>query len=437
MSENDVFANTIFEPYWWGEAPRHWTNATELPKTADVVVIGSGYSGLSAALTASRGGMSVVVFEADVLGYGASTRNGGAVGETLRISFRNMVQKWGEQTAQSYYLGVREARQYLDHLIQDNDIECHYRKVGRFIGAHKPEDYQSLARDLEARKASIGFDAEMIPASQMQDIVGSDAYHGGRLIHSDGNLQPALLHSGLAQAAQTAGATIFDQTRVLAYERDGRGFRVKTSKGDIEAKQVIVATNGYTNRSVRGLAPWLSKRIIPIQSQIIATEEIDKNHLRRLIPESRQMGDTRKLHNYWRLSPDGKRLLFGGRAGATELNDRRRSASELRNQMLSVYPDLGGVGLSHAWAGFIAYTFDSLPHMASHQGVHYVGGCCGSGVAMQPYLGHQAALKALGRKEACNPFDTIHPTVPGYWGKPWFMPAVLLYFAWRDRQASK
>lgn len=430
LARPDIFWGEVkTSPYWWETAPRPDTTEVPLPKEVDLAIVGSGYAGLSAAITASENGLGTLVLEAGALGEGASTRNGGAVGETLRISFAAMIGKFGRDRAIAFYLGVREARTYLEHLIETVGIACHYGRVGRFIGAHKPQDYESLARDLEARRRAIGFEAEMVPQRETHRVIGSDAYCGGRLIHTDGNLHPALLHQGLVHRATATSVHIAAHTPVNGYAAEGNRFRVRTPRGEVLARHLIVATNGYTGRS----SPWLARRVIPIQSQIIATEVLPPATIDRLIPAQRQLGDTRKLHNYFRTSPDGTRILFGGRAGATETKDRFRSASALRAQMIDVFPELATVRITHAWAGLIAYTFDSLPHMAKHDGVHYIGGCCGSGVAMQPYLGHKTALKVLGRKEADTPFDIAYPTMIGYTGSPWFMPTVLMYFAWRDR----
>jgi len=430
LHANRIDSNSLsLDPYWWEAAPRRAYPVPQLPSRTDIAIVGSGYTGLSAALTLARAGRSVVVLEAHEIGYGASTRNGGAVGETLRHSYTTVVQTLGRERALALYAGVREARAYVEHLITTEGIDCHFTRVGRFIGAHRPADYEAMARDVEARKRDLGLDADMVAQTDTHNAIGSQAYFGGRIIHSDANLHPALFHHGLLERALGAGVVIAPQTPVAAVHRDGAQFSVLTSRGIIFAQRVIVATNGYTG----DVSGWLRRRLIPIQSQIIATEPLPRETIERLIPKGRQLGDTRKLHNYYRTSPDGTRIVFGGRAGADELGDRLKSAAQLRRQMLCIFPELAPVKITHAWAGFIAYTFDALPHMTQHDGINYSAGYCGSGVAMAPYLGHQTALKILGSPQASNAFDCIYRTLPGYTGTPWFMPAAVWILGLRDR----
>lgn len=430
MKAQEMYSSDAsLDPYWWDTAPLREIEPAHIGHELDVAIIGSGYTGLSAALTLARAGRSVTVFEAGRIGQGASTRNGGAVGGTLRISFATMLSRFGQQRAVALYTGVTEARGFIEQLIEREAIECHYARVGRFVGAHRPADYEAMARDLVARKRLVGFEAEMVPRAEMQHVIGTNVYHGGRLMHGDGNLHPALFHRGLLDRARAAGAVVASETPVLAVRRERERFELALEGRTVMAREVIVATNGYTGK----LAPWLARRLIPIQSQIIATEPLPAHTIERLIPQRRQMGDTRRLHNYYRTSPDGTRILFGGRAGAGELDDRRVSGLHLRAQMIDIYPELAGVQVTHAWAGFIAYTFDALPHLTVEDGIHYAAGYCGSGVAMAPYLGHKIALRVLGSPEAKTPFCAPYKTFPGYRGKAWFMPAVTWYYGLRDR----
>ena len=416
-------------PYWWEDSPVRALAPVEPPAKIDVAVVGAGYGGLSAALTLARGGRGVVVFDAGDPGEGASTRNGGAVGETLRVSFAGLTERHGLATATALYRDVRAGRAWLDRFIAAEAIDCHYARVGRFIGCHKPRDYDRLARDLELRQKHVGFDAVMVPKGEVHTMIATDRYHGGRLIVSDGNLHPAMFHRGLLERARTAGAIVVGRTRVTAITRTGKDFVLTAGGRRIVAGNVVIATNGYTGPE----SPWLRRRLIPIQSQIIATEPLAPATLARLFPGNRQQGDTCNLHYYFRTSPDGARILFGGRAGGRDIDHPQRRGIHLFRRMVELFPELKETRVTHSWAGFIAYTFDHLQHMSFHDGIHYVSGCCGSGVVMATYLGHKTGLRVLGRPEAETAFDRPYPTRPFYTGTPWFMPAVMGYFGLRDR----
>ncbi|MFA5520430.1 MAG: FAD-dependent oxidoreductase [Castellaniella sp.] len=425
-------------PYWWEATPRPELTQEPLPEQVDIAIVGSGYAGLSAAISAAKAGASVLVIESGRIGEGASTRNGGAVGESLRLSYSGMLRKYGKEHANRFYDATRDAHRYLRQLIAEHNIDCDYRITGRLMAAHNPADYESLAADLEIRRREREYEAQMIPRSELRNIIGTDAYHGGRYTPGEGNIDPGKWHQGLFMAARGLGVQFADQTPVTGVHNthapSHAPFQVRTTRGPVRARSVIMAINAYTGAVDR----WLARRIVPVQSQIIATEPLPPDLAERLIPQNRQMGDTRNLHNYFRRSPDGRRILFGGRAGATEINDIVQRTMALRGQMISVFPELESAAITHSWAGFVAYTFDVTPHITTHRGIHYVGGCCGSGVVMMPYLGHKVAMKALGMDaEAETPFDRRYRYVPGYFGKPWFMPAIMKYFAYQDGRSGR
>ena len=190
------------------------------------------------------------------------------------------------------------------------------------------------------------------------------------------------------------------------------------------ARDVIVATNGYSGK----LVPWLARRVIPIGSYIIVTEDLPEQLVDDLFPTDRVVGDTCKVIYYYRATPDRRRVSFGGRVSAGEI-DPHISTPRLYQAMCRIFPELREYRVSHAWNGMVAYSFDELPHIGIHDGVHYALGYCGSGVSMAGYLGIRLVQKVLGLSEGRTAFDDLrHPTRPFYTGKPWFLPAAVAWY---------
>ncbi len=204
---------------------------------------------------------------------------------------------------------------------------------------------------------------------------------------------------------------------------------METARGSVQAGDVVIATNGYTG----DLTPQLKRRIVPIASHIIATEELPADLAASLIPKGRSISDTPRVLCYYRMSPDGRRVVFGGRARFTQVTPEI-SVPALHRFMTRRFPQLAGVKVTHAWTGNTAFTLDALPHMGRQDGMHYLMGCNGSGVAMMTYLGHQTARKIAGvANQPCSYESDEFPTHPLYGGNPWFLPAVGGWFRLRDR----
>ena len=218
--------------------------------------------------------------------------------------------------------------------------------------------------------------------------------------------------------------------RVTRIEKDGEGFRVVTARGTTRARDVIVATNGYTG----ALTPWLQRRVIPIGSYMIATEPLPAGLMDRLIPKNRIVSDTRRVVYYYRASPDRRRILFGGRVSHDE-TDPRVSAPLLHRDMAQIFPELAPTRVTHSWCGFVAYTFDELMHVGRHDGIHYAMGYCGAGVGTASYFGMRIGQQVLGLAEGRTALDGLaFQTRPFYTGKPWFLAASVRYYRWRDRR---
>lgn len=405
--------------YWWDRAPLPEAGGpASLPARVDAVVIGSGFTGLAAALYLARGGQDVVVLEADRLGDGASTRNGGVIGSRFKLSFSRLVATHGLDTACAVYGVARRAYEFTVGLIRDEAIECELEERGRFMGARFAKDYDSMGRDADAMARHLGIDTELIPRADQHREVQTDVYHGGALRTLFAGVHPGLFHAGLMARARSAGVSLLDRTTATGIQPGGR-FRVTTTRGTLEADAVIVATNGYTGPMV----PYLQRRVIPIRSQILVSEPLGKR-LDELLPTRRLMGDTSRLHHYFRPTPGDDRLLFGGRAGA----------GHLYREMVRIFPVLAGVRMDYSWTGNVAYTFDTMPHMGVVDGVHYALGYCGSGVAMGPYMGAQVARMVLGEDPGRGALDDFpFQTRPWYRGRPWFLPFAFFWYGLRDR----
>ncbi len=416
-------------PYWLDGTPPPGDADTPLPKTADVVIVGSGYTGLNAAIETARAGRTTLVLDAETPGWGCSTRNGGQISTSVKPSLEKLAAKFGTKRARAIRGEGEAALDWIAERISSEGIDCDFRRSGRFHAAHSADAYEQLMRDADRLHRDEGVETLAVSRQDQRTELGTDVYHGGLIFPRHAALDPVRYHRGLLSRATEAGATVIGHCAVTGISARDGGHDVTTARGVVRARDVIVATNGYTGR----LTPWLRRRVIPIGSYVIATEPLDEALVGKLFPTDRIASDTCKVVYYYRTSPDRRRVLFGGRVSAGE-TDPALSGPRLYQDMCRIFPDLRGTRISHSWMGTVAYTFDELAHTGTHEGVHYAMGYCGSGVSMASYLGMRAGQKVLGLKEAQTAFDDLpFPTRPLYTGKPWFLPPIVAWYRWRDR----
>jgi glycine/D-amino acid oxidase-like deaminating enzyme len=430
MTENLFAPDYRNQPYWWEAAPQPALPPIAPPATCDVAIVGSGYTGLAAALELARGGRQVVVLDAEDAGWGCSSRNGGQVSTSIKPSFDDLAGHHGKEAAFAIRREGINALAWIDDFIAREKIDCDWSRVGRFHGAHNTAAFETLARDVTHQTKGIEIEAHVVPRAEQRSEIGSDRYFGGAVFPNHGSLHPAKYHLGLLARAQSAGVTVVSRCPVLSIQREGEGFRLTTSRGSLQARDVVVATNGYTGK----LTPWLRRRVIPIGSYIIATEKLDPALAERLSPKNRVLSDTHKLVFYYRLSEDRRRMVFGGRVALKE-SDPRVSAPRLHAHMTRIFPELASSRISHSWMGFVAYTFDTLPHLGRQSdGIHYCMGYCGSGVSLASYFGTRLGQQILGKAEGRTALDGVaFQTRPFYTGDPWFLAASIAFYKIRDR----
>lgn len=426
--------NTDYErrAYWQATMPPlHDRSGRQLPDTVDVAIVGGGYTGVAAARKLALQGAKAVLLEAQTLGWGASTRNGGIAHPGFKWGPLSLAKRYGAETARAIYAESLEAVDLLFGLIRDNAIDAELRPSGWLELAWGPGHAAEFPEEA-AGLNDFGASARVIAKDELRTEIGTDAYHGGLAIDPGGVLHPAKWFGGLVGLAERAGADLHEATPVTSIRKqaDGR-FVVETARGAILAGDVLVATNGYTD----GAAPSVRRRIVPIGSYIIATEPLPADLARELSPNGRAYFDTKNFLSYWHVSAD-RRLIFGGRVSFLPTSVDR-TARLLHRRMLEIHPQLAGFRVEYSWGGKVAMTLDRMPHIGRLGGIMHAVGYSGTGVVMSTYLGTRAA-EWLGGGEPPALAKLRFPLVPApYEGRPWFLPLIGEYFRLQDRLAVR
>jgi glycine/D-amino acid oxidase-like deaminating enzyme len=394
---------------------------TALPEKVDIAIIGGGYTGLSAARTLAKRGVSVAVLEANTIGWGASSRNGGMVLTGLKLGMGSVMKKYGREVAKRLFQCSLESIDTVEQLVKEEDIDCGFRRYGHLLTANKPKHYDALKEEVDFMEKEFNHPLRLLNRTEQAAEIGSKSYYGAILDECSGGLNPAQYVSGLAAAAEKSGAMLHSRARVKRLERRQDRFVLETERGPVSAESVLVATSGYTG----SVTKKLQKKIIPIGSFIIATQKLSDELVKQLIPNGRMIFDSMHYLNYFRLWDN--RMIFGGRAAFFPETSGTigRSAEILRREMIAVYPQLRDVKIDYVWGGTLDFAFDMMTHVGEIDGLYYSLGYAGHGVAMATYMGKTVAEAMLNGNIKDHPFN-LFPFPPAplglYNGFPWFLP---------------
>ena len=419
--KTDVFWTDTFQPT---EPIR---TVGDLPSSVDVAIVGSGYTGLNCARVLAKAGRSVAVIDQHRIGWGASSRNGGMATPGLKQDIFKIKKTYGLDLAREFWKSSVDAIDLLEQIIVEEGIDCDWSRCGHMSLAYKQSHFDDLVDYIEWLDKEFGHKKKLITKSQLKSEIGTDAYFGGNTDELSGGLQPAKYVFGLARAVTDHGAILCENSQVTSIQKESNGFEVMTIQGTIIAKEVVIATNGYTDM----LIPKLKPKVFPVGSYIIVSEPLPQDLQDKLSPKRRMFYDSKNFLNYFRLTPDG-RMLWGGRNDLSTDLDLKESASILTKQVCTIFPDLNDVKFTHSWTGKLGVTFDLMPHIGQINGIHYALGYGGHGLSIATYLGTELGLLMTGQKDR-SPYEEIsHQTMFFYKKDPWFLPFAAKYFRFLD-----
>jgi len=424
--------------FWLTTAEMPRIKSHPLPEKVDVAILGAGFTGLSAARTLAKPGARVAVLEAQTLGWGASSRNGGMVLTGLKLGATDLLSRYGKEPTQRMFASSLEAISTVEKIVAEEKIDCDFSRWGHLEVANKQGHFDSFQQSAEVMARELGHNVRIVPRNELSMEIGSKHYFGGLVDAVSAGVNPARYVAGLGEAAIRSGAAIHEQTRVNSIEASANngnaGWKVSTSRGELWARDVLVATSGYTS----GTTPALRRRIIPIGSYIIVTEVLPEALASEISPRNRMIYNSLYFTHYYRLTPD-RRMLFGGRAAFFPENENtiRESREILRRDMIEIFPQLRDTKIEYVWGGTLDFAFDMMPHAGKLDGLYYSVGYAGHGVAMATLLGQKIAERIASGAAApdANPFSEIPfkgAPLGLYRRKPWFLPLAGLWFRFLD-----
>jgi gamma-glutamylputrescine oxidase len=375
---------------------------------ADVVVIGAGIAGCSAALHLAKRGFEVAVLEAHAVGYGASGRSGGQTIFGLATGQKALIDQVGRADARRLFDLSVEALELTQALIREHRIDCDYRPNHVHV-ATKPRQVEELRAWVEELHREYGYDsARLLDRDELRAHVRSERYLGGLIDPRSGHLQPLKYTRGLALAAEAAGARIFENTAALHFE-EGAEVAVRTARGSVRCRYLVLCANAY----IGALAPRLARRILGVGTYIIATRPLDAERACTLLPSNAAVADMNWILDYFRLSADW-RILFGGRVSYSAW-EPPRLAESMRRRLVRVFPQAADLEVEYTWGGYLDITMSRAPDFGRlAPNIFYLQGFSGHGMTLTALAGKLIAEALAGTAERFDVFARLpHRDFPG------------------------
>lgn len=352
---------------------------------ADVIIIGGGFTGLSAALHLSERGKKVVIAEARHVGFGASGRNGGQIIPGLKHDPDDLLSTFGSEHGKRMIELAGSSADIVFELVQKHNIQCAAIRSGWIQAAHS-----ELAKSAVYKRArqwqAQGVEVDILNDKDVAALTGTDHYVGGWRDPRAGAIQPLDYARGLARAAIAHGTQIFENSPVNSLSRNKSDWIAHTEKGQVRARNILIATNAYTGQLIDNLA----ESILPVQSMLLATKPLSAQQRQTIMPNGIVLSETRKLAFYMRQTNDG-RFIIGGR-GAVGMKEKQALMKALKTGMNRLFPQLKGIEAEYGWSGHVALTMDGMPHMHNpEKGMHIMLGYNGRGIAMATSFGKMYA----------------------------------------------
>lgn len=416
-------------PFWVEDFPRPDGLTSGLPSETDVLIVGSGLTGLSAALRLAEAGRTVTVIDAGGIAGGASSMNGGMVSPDVKAGISRVYRRHGPEVGRQMWDSSVRSIEIVEEIDRRQRVDALIHHGGMAALGSGERDRRRFEGPLRWYRTELGVDWEVLGPDRIDEVIGGD-YFDVALFEPEGfGVHPARLSFGIAAEVRDAGAVLVDGCAAVAIRQTPAGHVVDTSLGPVRAGEVVLATNGYTTDSP---SRALARLVVPLGSYIIVTEPLGPDLAGRIFPGGAMSYTKKRLLHYMRRTPDD-RILIGGRRSLHTGLDLDESAADLRRALLRYWPELAGHEITHVWGGKLGVPFDLTPHIGQVDGSWYALGYAGHGVGLALQLGYELAGMILG-EDPPSVFSRIpHKGRFYYNGRPWFLTPASILFRTLDR----